>query len=93
MKILLHFIKELTIGEMQEWLNWHAWKACVLQNGTEGSNPSLSAVNYGENVLLNIVRFNFIIESNLFALQNRNFLNKNQYKQIRELLIKNLKQL
>ena len=28
---------------MQEWLNWHAWKACVLLNGTEGSNPSLSA--------------------------------------------------
>ena len=28
---------------MQEWLNWHAWKACVPQKGTEGSNPSLSA--------------------------------------------------
>ena len=30
-------------GEMQEWLNWHAWKACVLQKGTGGSNPPLSA--------------------------------------------------
>ena len=30
-------------GEVQEWLNWHAWKACVPRNGTEGSNPSLSA--------------------------------------------------
>ena len=29
---------------MQEWLNWHAWKACVPQKGTEGSNPSLSAL-------------------------------------------------
>ena len=29
-------------GEMQEWLNWHAWKACIPQ-GIEGSNPSLSA--------------------------------------------------
>ncbi len=28
---------------MQEWLNWHAWKACVPLKGTEGSNPSLSA--------------------------------------------------
>ncbi len=28
---------------MQEWLIWHAWKACVLQNGTGGSNPPLSA--------------------------------------------------
>ena len=30
-------------GEMQEWLNWHAWKACVPQKGTGGSNPPLSA--------------------------------------------------
>ena len=30
-------------GEVQEWLNWHAWKACVLQKGTGGSNPPLSA--------------------------------------------------
>ena len=30
-------------GEVQEWLNWHAWKACVPRKGTEGSNPSLSA--------------------------------------------------
>jgi hypothetical protein len=33
----------LKIGEMQEWLNWHAWKACVPRNGTGGSNPPLSA--------------------------------------------------
>jgi hypothetical protein len=31
-------------GEMQEWFNWHAWKACVPQKGTGGSNPPLSAV-------------------------------------------------
>ena len=30
-------------GEMQEWFNWHAWKACVPQKGTGGSNPPLSA--------------------------------------------------
>ena len=30
-------------GEMQEWFNWHAWKACVPQKGTGGSNPFLSA--------------------------------------------------
>ncbi len=28
---------------MQEWLNWHAWKACVPLKGTMGSNPILSA--------------------------------------------------
>ena len=30
-------------GEMQEWFNWHAWKACVRQKCTAGSNPALSA--------------------------------------------------
>lgn len=30
-------------GEMTEWLKVHAWKACVLQNGTRGSNPRFSA--------------------------------------------------
>ena len=29
-------------GEVQEWLNWHAWNACIEQS-IEGSNPSLSA--------------------------------------------------
>ena len=33
------------IGEMTEWLKVHAWKACVSQKDTEGSNPSLSAKN------------------------------------------------
>jgi hypothetical protein len=28
---------------MQERFNWHAWKACVPQKGTGGSNPPLSA--------------------------------------------------
>ncbi len=36
----------MTAGEVQEWLNWHAWKACVPLKGTEGSNPSLSAILY-----------------------------------------------
>ena len=30
------------VGEMTEWPEVHAWKACVLYPGTEGSNPSLS---------------------------------------------------
>ncbi|GEM_PF-1952418 len=34
--------KVLGNGEMSEWSIEHAWKACVPQ-GTEGSNPSLSA--------------------------------------------------
>ena len=28
---------------MQEWLNWHAWKACIPLKGIRGSNPLLSA--------------------------------------------------
>ncbi len=31
-------------GEVSEWLKEHAWKACVSVPGTEGSNPSLSAI-------------------------------------------------
>ncbi len=30
---------------MAEWLKAHAWKACILQKGIEGSNPSLSAID------------------------------------------------
>ena len=29
-------------GQVAEWLKAHAWKACVRQKRTEGSNPSLS---------------------------------------------------
>ena len=32
-------------GEMSEWSKEHAWKVCVLQKGTVGSNPTLSADN------------------------------------------------
>ena len=32
------------VGEVSEWLKEHAWKACVSVPGTEGSNPSLSAI-------------------------------------------------
>jgi membrane-bound serine protease (ClpP class) len=45
----LHFVTSFAIflpicfGEMQEWLNWHAWRACVPPKGTVGSNPTLSA--------------------------------------------------
>ena len=32
-------------GEMTEWSKVHDWKSCVpLKRGTEGSNPSLSAI-------------------------------------------------
>ena len=30
---------------MSEWFKEHAWKVCVLQKGTAGSNPALSATN------------------------------------------------
>ena len=30
-------------GEMQEWLNWLAWKASISQKGIGGSNPPFSA--------------------------------------------------
>ena len=34
-----------TKGEVQEWLNWPAWKASKRQKRFRGSNPLLSAVN------------------------------------------------
>ena len=37
-------------GEVSEWSKEHAWKACVPQ-GTEGSNPSLSAINSRQTIL------------------------------------------
>ena len=37
------------IGEVTEWLKVHAWKACVPLKGTEGSNPSLSAIQKSSN--------------------------------------------
>ena len=32
---------------MLEWLKRHAWKACKRRKRFEGSNPSLSAINVG----------------------------------------------
>jgi hypothetical protein len=42
---------------VQEWLNWHAWKACVPLKGTEGSNPSLSAfiINRRKNIINGLI--------------------------------------
>jgi hypothetical protein len=41
--LLLLCLVENPKGEMQEWLNWHAWKACEPLKGSAGSNPALSA--------------------------------------------------
>ncbi len=38
------YFSALMFGEVLEWLKRHAWKACVRQKRTEGSNPSLSAL-------------------------------------------------
>ena len=36
-------ISKKELGEVSEWSKEHAWKVCVSQ-GTEGSNPSLTAI-------------------------------------------------
>ncbi len=33
----------MELGEVQEWLNWPAWKASKRQKRFRGSNPLLSA--------------------------------------------------
>ncbi len=50
---------------MQEWLNWHAWKACVPLKGTAGSNPALSANEHSINYLMLCF---FMCYFNLFLL-------------------------
>lgn len=40
-------------GQVSEWSNEHAWKVCVPQTGTEGSNPSLSAINFSPQCIRN----------------------------------------
>ena len=35
-------------GEVSEWPKEHDWKSCIRQKRIEGSNPSLSAINYGD---------------------------------------------
>ena len=52
-------------GEMQEWLNWHAWKACEPLKGSAGSNPALSAENQ---------RFTIFSRSLIFFAYLRNAL-------------------
>jgi hypothetical protein len=39
---------------MSEWSKEHAWKVCVLQKGTVGSNPTLSAINHDFEVVTNL---------------------------------------
>ena len=38
-------------GEMQEWLNWPAWKVGKPQKGFGGSNPPFSAKNFLNEVI------------------------------------------
>ena len=42
----LSYLRQSINGQVSEWSNEHAWKVCVPQTGTEGSNPSLSAINF-----------------------------------------------
>ena len=46
-------------GEMAEWSKAHDWKSCVPPKGTEGSNPSLSAISL----------FNLLISQVIFCLK------------------------
>ena len=54
-------------GEMQEWFNWHAWKACVPQKGTGGSKPPLSAKPKQIMRRSGALFFSKLIEQNLFC--------------------------
>ena len=47
-----HYLCRRKKGEMQEWLNWPAWKASKPQKGFGGSNPPLSAQSSRDTALL-----------------------------------------
>lgn len=38
-------LETTSFGEVSEWSKEHAWKVCV-PHGTEGSNPSLTAISF-----------------------------------------------
>ena len=38
-----HPLRQKFYGEVLEWSNRHAWRACVALKATVGSNPTLSA--------------------------------------------------
>jgi hypothetical protein len=44
-------------GEVTEWFKVHAWKVCVLQKGTAGSNPAFSAKTFRCPVIRGIFGF------------------------------------
>lgn len=44
LSLLSYLSQTISNGQVSEWSNEHAWKVCVPQTGTEGSNPSLSAI-------------------------------------------------
>ena len=48
------------IGEMQEWLNWPAWKASKRQKRFRGSNPLLSAKFYKADDFSKVICFCFV---------------------------------
>lgn len=51
---------------MQEWLNWHAWKACVPLKGTAGSNPALSALNISKDLKINVlIHWSFLFRKHI----------------------------
>ncbi len=59
------------IGEMQEWLNWLAWKAGIPQKGIRGSNPLLSADNQGGvNLKKDLHPLFYCLKSNICVLKS-----------------------
>ncbi len=52
-------------GEVSERFKEHAWKVCVRQNRTEGSNPSLSAIFTNKAALCGLIREGVELRSGL----------------------------
>ena len=66
---------------MQEWLNWHAWKACNRLKRFRGSNPLLSAKKKRATGEIPVALFHLGINSGLLVgLNNASPIHGNQSK-------------
>ena len=64
---------------MQERFNWHAWKACVPQKGTGGSNPPLSAPALQAGPLQGSPAFIFMLTTSKLACEEKSIKIKSMH--------------
>ena len=72
-KEVLSYITVLIDGELVEWSKAPHWK-CGVPQGTEGSNPSLSAIFFAKKMANEDVSLHFTVPSGTTSLKTEGFL-------------------